>query len=86
MNPGPLESSVHSALEQPGSVGTAIQSAWLQRLATALSGYHDLNVTVRADDPEPCLAVRNTAVPAMSETVTVSGFGDGLAYRYPRTG
>jgi hypothetical protein len=40
---------------------------------------------MRADGPAPCLAVRNTTAPLMSETVTVSGSGDGsdeLAYMW----
>lgn len=61
---------------------TGARAACLQRLATALCGYLDLNVQVRADGPAPCLAVRSTAVPLMSETVTVSPAGDGLAYRW----
>lgn len=56
--------------------------ACLERLATALTGYGDLNATVRADGPAPCLAVRNTVAPLMSETVTVGRIGDGLVYRW----
>lgn len=56
------------------------QAACLERLATALSGYPDLKVNVRADGPAPCLAARNIAVPVLSETVTVADTGDGLAY------
>lgn len=63
-----------AAVHAPGA------AACLQRLATALSGYTDLTVTVRADGPAPCLAVRNTAIPALSETITVSTCGDVLAY------
>lgn len=56
------------------------RAACLERLATALSGYRDLDVTVRSDGPAPCLAARNTSAPLMSETVTVTGSGDGLAF------
>ena len=58
------------------------RASCLQRLATALSGYPDLNVTVRADSPAPCLAVRNTAIPVLSETITVSATSDGLSYMW----
>lgn len=61
---------------------TGVRAACLQRLATALCGYHDLNVQIREDGPAPCLAVHSTAAPLMSETVTVSPSGDGLAYRW----
>lgn len=54
----------------------------LQRLATALCGYGDLNVAVRRDGPAPCLAVRNTAVPFMSETVSITRSGDGLTFAW----
>lgn len=54
----------------------------LQRLATALCGYGDLNVAVRPDGPAPCLAVRNTAVPFMSETVSITRSGDGLTFAW----
>lgn len=56
------------------------RAACLQRLATALAGYEDLEVTVRAEAPAPCLVVRNTAVPALSETIAVTRLGDGLAF------
>lgn len=61
---------------------TSTRVACLERLATALSGYSDLEVTVRAESSAPCLAVRNTAIPALSETVTVSATGDELAYMW----
>ena len=54
----------------------------LQRLATALSGYGDLEVTVRDGGPAPCLAARNLAVPDLSEMVTVGQSGDGIAYMW----
>lgn len=60
-------------------VGT--RAACLQRLATALSGYHEIDVTVRQDGPAPCLAARNQ-VSGLSETVTVARLGNGLAYRW----
>lgn len=66
----------------PSGQGTAARAACLQRLATALSGYPDLDVAIRADGPAPCLAVRNTAARLMSETVTVSASGDRLAYMW----
>ena len=62
--------------------GTGTRAACLQRLATALSGYADLEVTVRADGPAPCLAARNSTAPLMSETITVSGSGGGRAYMW----
>lgn len=58
------------------------RAACLQRLATALSGYHDLDVTVRAEGSVPCLAVHNTAATTLSETVTISATGDSLAYMW----
>lgn len=58
------------------------RAACLQRLATALMGYPDLTATVRADGPAPCLAVRNTDAPLMSETVTVRQQPDGLAFTW----
>lgn len=61
---------------------TATRAACLERLATALSGYMDLDAAVRAEGPAPCLAVRNTAIPALSETITISASGDGLAYMW----
>lgn len=74
-----------SMMRCPSGPGTAARVACLQRLATALSGYHDLDVAVRADGPAPCLAVRNTAARLMSETVTVSASGDRLAYMWSST-
>jgi len=65
---------------EPPSRDRAARAACVQRLATALSGYHDLEVTARVDGPAPCLAVRNTAVPCLSETVSVSRMGNDLAY------
>lgn len=62
--------------------GPGAQVACLQRLATALAGYPDLATTVRTDGPAPFLAVRNTAVPLMSETVTVRQQGDALAFTW----
>lgn len=61
---------------------TGARVACLQRLATALSGYSDLHVTVQADGPAPCLAARNTAAPCLAETVTVTRHGDTLAYTW----
>lgn len=61
---------------------TVARVACLQRLATALSGYHDLTMTVRPDGPATCLAVRSTAAPLMSETITVGPSGDGPVYRW----
>lgn len=59
------------------------QAACMQRLAIALSAYPDLEATVGPGGRAPCLAVRNTAAPVMSETVTVSASGDGpLAYMW----
>jgi hypothetical protein len=62
------------------AVDTRMRAACLQRLATALTGYCDLSVTVRADGPAPCLAALNIAVPELSETVTVTRTGDDLAF------
>ena len=61
---------------------TATRAACLQRLATALCGYADLAVTVRADGPAPCLAVRNTAIPDLSETITISASGANVTYAW----
>jgi hypothetical protein len=68
-----MEATTHSQ-----HAGT--RTACLQRLATALSGYPELSVTFRAAGPAPCLAVRNTAVPMMSETVAVDENADVLAF------
>lgn len=57
-----------------------VRAACLERLATALTGYEDLEVTVRAEGSAPCLVVRNTAIPAMSETIAVNRLGHGLAF------
>lgn len=64
----------------PADGDGGLRAACLERLATALSGYADLSATVRADGLAPCLAVRNTAVPFMSETVSVGWTDDGLAF------
>lgn len=60
----------------------ATRATCLERLATALSGYSDLDLAIRANAPVPCLAVSNTAAPLMSETVTVSAAGDRLMYMW----
>jgi len=57
-----------------------IRAACLERLATALLAYQQLDVKVRTGGPAPCLAVRNTDVPLMSETVAVSENADGPSY------
>lgn len=64
----------------PAAQHVGARAACLQRLATALSGYGDLAVAVRADGPAPCLAVRNTTLPDLSESVTVTKFGHRLAF------
>lgn len=56
--------------------------ACLERLATALSGYAGLSATVRAEGLAPCLAVRNIAVPFMSETISVGPSDDGLTFMW----
>lgn len=56
--------------------------ACLQRLATALSGYDDVEATVRPDGPAVCLAARNTAIPSLSETVAITRLGDGLVFMW----
>lgn len=71
-----------SGMTQYPGHGTATRDTCLEWLATGLSRYPDLAVTVRVDGPAPHLAVRNTAVPYMSETVTVSPSADGLAYMW----
>ena len=58
------------------------RASCLQRLAAALSGYSDLEATIRTGSPVPCLAVRNTAVPLMSETVSITRSGDGLTFAW----
>lgn len=70
-----------TATAAPGQ-GAGTRAACLQRLATALLGYEDLQVTVRADGPAPCLAARNTAAPQLSETISVTGAGGSLAYTW----
>lgn len=67
--------------QYPGQC-TAARDTCLEWLATGLSRYRDLAVTVRLDGPAPHLVVRNTAVPYMSETVTVSSSADGLVYMW----
>lgn len=62
--------------------GSATPAACLKRLATALSSYPDLETQVRAVGSAPCLAVVNTAIPLMSETVSVCAFPEGLAYAW----
>ena len=62
--------------------GAGTRAACLQRLATALAGYPDLTATVRTDGPSPCLVVLNTAAPLMSEAVTASQQGGGLAFTW----
>ena len=57
----------------------SLRAACLQRLATALSGYPDIEVRVRSDGPAPCLVARHTGS-RLSETVAVTRLGDGLAY------
>jgi hypothetical protein len=65
----------------PGAAQDAgTRAACLQRLATALSAYPDLSVTVRAEGPAPCLAARNMTTPHLSETIAVTRLGDQLAY------
>lgn len=51
---------------------TGARIACQQRLATALSGYGDLEVAVRLEGPAPCLAARNTTAPDLAETVAIS--------------
>lgn len=58
----------------------AVRSACLERLATALSGYPELELHVRSEGPAPWLAASNTAVPVLSERITTADTGDGLAY------
>lgn len=60
-------------------VGT--RAACLQRLATALSRYHDLDVRVRTGAAATCLAARNRAS-ALSETITVGCERDMLVFRW----
>ena len=67
---------------QRESDDSATPAACLERLATALCGYPDLEARVRAEGPAPWLAVRNITVPLMSETVTVTACRDGLAYMW----
>lgn len=58
----------------------AARATCLQRLATALSGYSDLDVAVLTHGHVPSLAVRNNTVPALSETVTVGASDADPAY------
>lgn len=66
----------------PPSVDTATRVACLERLATALSRCRDLDVAVQADGPAPCVAIRNTVIPFMSETVGVGCIGDRLVFTW----
>ena len=59
--------------------GVTPGTACLQRLATALSAYSDIDVRVRTDGPAPYLAARNIDS-RLSETVTVKRLDDGLAF------
>lgn len=70
------------AAAAPSGEGTATRAACLQRLATALSAYPDMEAAVRAGGPDPCLAARNTSIPYMAETVTVIRHGDELAFTW----
>lgn len=65
---------------KPTVPGAKAHTAFLERLAIALSSYPDLEVNVRTDGPAPCLTARNIAVPVLSETVTIADTGDDLAY------
>lgn len=69
-----------SGNNEPTAASAGAWAACLERLATALSGYPDLECSVRAEGPVPCLEARNTTVPVLSETVTVADTGDDLAY------
>ena len=71
-----------SRMRQYPRPDTGAQVARLERLATALSGYHDLAVTVRPEGPAPCLAACNTTVPALSETITISVSAGSPAYMW----
>lgn len=64
----------HSSREE------AAHATCLQRLATALSGYSDLDVAVLTHGAVPSLAVRNNRVPAMSEIVTMGASDAGPVY------
>lgn len=55
------------------------QAACLQRLATALSSYPDIEVRVRPDCPATWLAARNT-VSGLSETVAITRIGDEFVF------
>lgn len=66
--------------EQATVAGAGTRAACLERLATALSGYQELQVESRAEGPAPCLSVRNTDIPMMSETVAITENADGLAF------
>lgn len=57
-----------------------MRTACLQRLATALSAYPDLQVTVREEGAALCLAARNSAISSLSETVAITRLGDGLVF------
>lgn len=70
------------AAERPRAPGSGTRAACLERLATALAPYSDLDVGLQAQGPAPCLVARNTAIPALSETITASASGDGLAYMW----
>jgi hypothetical protein len=59
----------------------ATRAAQLDRLATALSAYPDIQTAVRRTGGVPCLAVVNPAASGLlSETVAVGRIGDDLFY------
>jgi hypothetical protein len=66
----------------PAAEDAGARAACLQRLATALCGYPDLSVSVREEGPAPCLAVRNTATPHLSETVAMTEADGQLNYTW----
>lgn len=66
----------------PAAQDSGARAARRQRLATALMGYRHLAATVREDSPAPCLAVRNTAIPELPETVAITRLGDCLVFAW----
>jgi hypothetical protein len=56
-----------------------LRAECLERLATALSGFADLEIRIRPDGSPPWLAARNR-VSRLSEIITVAPDRDGLVY------
>lgn len=56
------------------------RAACIERLATALSAYPDIDVKISTAGTVPFLTASNKSSPLMTETVAVSRRGDPLVY------